>query len=151
MTAETALRALTLTRTFTTPRQLVWDAYTVPEQLAKWWGPHIMHAPLEMITIDLRVGGAFHLTMVSDLDGTRYPSEMTFRAIVPLERLVFAWETQGHGIAAGQISVTLTEVHGATLLVHDFVGHISDEMFPMMEQGTNEELDKLAAVLDSVA
>lgn len=140
-------RELTLTRTFDAPRQLVWDAYTVPEQLAKWWGPKIMHTPLETITVDLRPGDAFNLTMVSNVDGTRYPSEMTFREVVPIERLSYAWDTQGTGIAGGQVTITLTEQDGKTHLNQHFVGAISEAMFPLMEQGTNEQLDKLAALL----
>jgi uncharacterized protein YndB with AHSA1/START domain len=147
MTMATTTRELTLTRTFDAPRQLVWDAYTVPEQLAKWWGPSIMHTPLETITVELRPGGAFRLTMVSDVDGTTYPSEMTIREVVPIERLVYGWDTQGRGIAGGEVTVTLTERNGQTLLEQHFIGEISDDMFPMMQQGTNEQLDKLVALL----
>ena len=64
MTPDAPTRELTLTRTFAAPRQLVWDAYTVPEQLARWWGPSTMRTPLETITVDLRPGRAFRLTMV---------------------------------------------------------------------------------------
>lgn len=32
-----------------------WSAHTLPEQLAKWWGPSIMHTPLETITSDSRL------------------------------------------------------------------------------------------------
>jgi uncharacterized protein YndB with AHSA1/START domain len=147
MTTTEATRELTLSRTFDAPRRLVWDAYTVPEQLAKWWGPDIMSAPLETITVDLRPGGAFKLTMVSSIDGTRYPSEMIFREVVPIERLSYGWDTQGSGIAGGQVTVTLTEQDGKTHLTHHFVGAISEEMFPLMERGTNEQLDGLAALL----
>jgi uncharacterized protein YndB with AHSA1/START domain len=144
-------RELTLTRTFAAPRQLVWDAYTVPEQLAKWWGPSIMHTPLDSITVDLRPGGAFRLTMVSDHDGTEYPSEMTFRQVVPIELLVYGWEYQTRGVDAGEITVTLSEQDGKTLLVQRFVGAISDDMFPLMDQGTNEQLDKLVELLSRSA
>jgi len=101
MTTDTN-RELTLTRTFDAPRQLVWDAYTVPEQLAKWWGPSSMHTPLETITVDLRPGGALNLTMVSNIDGTKYPSVMVVREVVPIERLAYGWDTQGTGIAGGR-------------------------------------------------
>jgi uncharacterized protein YndB with AHSA1/START domain len=140
-------RELTLTRTFDAPRQLVWDAYTVPEQLAQWWGPNIFRTPLETITVDLRPGGDFKLTMVSSVDGTRYPSEMEFREVVPIERLVYGWETQTHGVDAGEVTVTLTEEGGRTHLEQRYVGEITDEMFPLMEQGTNEQLDKLALLV----
>jgi len=26
-------------RTYAAPRQLVWDAWTDPDQIAQWWGP----------------------------------------------------------------------------------------------------------------
>lgn len=48
---------------------------------------------------------------------------------------------------AGAVTVTLSERDGKTLLVQRFVGTISQEMFPLMEQETNEQLDKLAALL----
>lgn len=137
---------LTLTRTFDAPKQLVWDAYTRPEQLARWWGPRGFHSPEEMITVDLRVGGSFDITMV-DPDGNEYPSEMTFREIEPIDRLVFGWDDQ-RMIPAGMVTVTLTEHDGVTDLVQHYVGGADDELFPMMEQGTNEQLDKLAALLE---
>lgn len=145
MTPDTTRRELTLTRTFEAPRQLVWDALTIPEQLAEWYGPNIMHTPLETITIDLRPGGAFHLTMVSDHDGTRYPSEMVFREVVPIERLAYGWASQAPGVDAGTITITLTDQGPQTLLVQRFEGEISEQMYPLMEQGTNEQLDKLVA------
>jgi len=43
--------------------------------------------------------------------------------------------------------VTFSEENGQTLLVQRFVGDISEDMLPMMEQGTNEQLDKLGPLL----
>ena len=140
-------RELTLTRTFDAPQQLVWDAYTVPEQLAQWWGPQGMHTPAEKITVELREGGAFNLTMV-DGEGNEYPSEMTVRALRPIDELVFGWGGQ-RGLGGGEITVTLSDDGGKTRLVQHFVGEITEEMFPMMEQGTNEQLDKLLTLLSS--
>lgn len=74
---------------------------------------------------------------------------MTFREVVPIERLAYGWDAQGRGIAGGEIVVTLREEDDRTLLVQRFVGDISEEMFPMMEQGTNEQRDKLVALLAS--
>jgi uncharacterized protein YndB with AHSA1/START domain len=143
----TAQRELTLTRTFDAPRQRVWDAYTIPEQLAQWWGPEIFETPLDTITVDLRPGGEFRLTMVNKLDGSRYPSEMFFKEVLPPERLVYGWEMQTTGVAAGEVTITFTEENGRTRLTQHYVGEISDQMFPLMEQGTNEQLDKLVALL----
>jgi uncharacterized protein YndB with AHSA1/START domain len=30
---------LEFVRTYAAPRQLVWDAWTDPNQIAQWWGP----------------------------------------------------------------------------------------------------------------
>jgi uncharacterized protein YndB with AHSA1/START domain len=51
-------REVVVTRTFDAPRSLVFDAYTRPELLKRWY-----NAPgrsLVVCEIDLRVGGAYH-------------------------------------------------------------------------------------------
>jgi uncharacterized protein YndB with AHSA1/START domain len=106
-----------------------------------------MHTPRESITVDPRPGGVFRLTMVSDIDGSEYPSDVTSRQVVPIELLVYGWEAQGRGIGGGEVTVTFSEENGQTLLVQRFVGDISKDMLPMMEQGTNEQLDKLGSLL----
>jgi hypothetical protein len=65
--------------------------------------------------------------------------------------LAYGWDAQGRGIGGGEATVTLTEENGQTLLVQHFRGDISDDMLPMMEQGTDEQLDKLGALLASAA
>ena len=142
----TEQRELTLTRTFDAPKQLVWDAYTEPAQLAKWWGPEHFHSPEDKIKVDLQVGGDYSITMV-DPEGNEYPSEMTFQEIDPIDRLVFGWDDQ-RMIPGGTITVTLTEEAGKTKLVQHYIGGADENLFPMMEQGTNEQLDKLVALLE---
>jgi uncharacterized protein YndB with AHSA1/START domain len=147
VTEETTYRELTLTRTFDASLHQVWDAYTVPEELAKWWGPVIMHTPLDSITIDLRVGGAYNLTMVSDIDGTAYPSAMTILEVRPPELLRLGWDALAPGVGAAEITVQFSEVVGQTVVRHTFAGAISGPMYPMMNQGTDEQLDKLVLLL----
>ena len=52
---------VTLERTFSAPRELVFDAMTKPEHLARWWGPHQFDAPL--CESDPRPGGAIRIDM----------------------------------------------------------------------------------------
>jgi uncharacterized protein YndB with AHSA1/START domain len=59
-----------ITRIFDAPREQVFRAWTDPDEVAVWYGPEHMHTPRERITIDLRVGGRYELTMVQrDGDG----------------------------------------------------------------------------------
>ena len=52
---------VTIERTFSAPRELVFDAMTKPEHLARWWGPHQFDAPL--CESDPRPGGAIRIDM----------------------------------------------------------------------------------------
>jgi uncharacterized protein YndB with AHSA1/START domain len=53
-----------ITRIFDAPRELVFAAWTDPDQVAQWFGPEGFETPRESVEIDLRVGGRYELTMV---------------------------------------------------------------------------------------
>jgi uncharacterized protein YndB with AHSA1/START domain len=46
-----------ITRIFDAPRELVYRAFTDPDQLAQWFGPAGCSVPRDSIEIDARVGG----------------------------------------------------------------------------------------------
>ena len=60
---------LIIERVFDAPRELVWKAFTDPDQIAQWFGPVGYHVPRETVTIDLRVGGEMTFTMVPEEEG----------------------------------------------------------------------------------
>ncbi|MGI5227731.1 SRPBCC family protein [Actinoallomurus sp. CA-142502] len=68
---------LTFRRVHRASPELLFDCMTTPEHLAHFWGPAGTTTPVENIVIDLRPGGAFETTMVSDADGGTY----TMRAV----------------------------------------------------------------------
>ena len=88
MTAATH-RGFTLTRTLNAPRATVWRAWTEPADLVWFLNPDAP-TPVEPITVDLRVGGAFRVHMIID-DELDYMTGGIYREIVPIERLVFEW------------------------------------------------------------
>ncbi len=49
-----------MTRIFDAPRELVFDAFTKPEHLEQWFGPHGFRITAET---DPRQGGAFRIVM----------------------------------------------------------------------------------------
>jgi uncharacterized protein YndB with AHSA1/START domain len=143
-------REYTSTRVLDAPRELVWKAWTEPEQLARWWGPKGLRTPLETIELDLRPGGVFRLTMVSDETGAEFPTEMQFREVVEPERMVFAWEAQ-RGIGAGQVTVTFTDLAGRTEMTTQFVGYQTDEIERVSRAAWSTQLDKLVEHLAAKA
>ena len=70
---------LLITRTFDSPRELVWKAWTDPERVKRWWGPKGFTAPF--CKIDLRVGGVC-LNCMRSPDGKDYWSTGVYREIV---------------------------------------------------------------------
>lgn len=76
-------REFTLRRVFDAPRALLWQCWTDPAHLARWWGPHDFTARVEL---DLRPGGRQSVTMI-DKDGNQHPIQSTYLEIVPMERI----------------------------------------------------------------
>lgn len=71
-------REIVLTRILDAPRTLVFDAWTDPDQITKWFGPAGM--TIKTREIDLREGGVWRFDMVAP-DGARYDNRMTFLRI----------------------------------------------------------------------
>jgi uncharacterized protein YndB with AHSA1/START domain len=138
---------LTITRVFEVPRQLVWQAWTDPEQLSKWWGPGGISTPLDKIRMDLRPGGEASLVMVNDADGTEYPNNGTYLDIVEPERLV--WQDHGFtdGSGAGTVTITFTDLGSKTELTLHAVADFSDTIRAQAEIGWGTSFDKLAELL----
>jgi uncharacterized protein YndB with AHSA1/START domain len=56
---------LVVSRVFTAPRELVYRAFTDPDQLAAWWGPTGNSLPRNEIEFDVRPGGHQRWTEVN--------------------------------------------------------------------------------------
>ncbi len=63
-------------RVIDAPRDVVYAAWTDPDQIQMWFGPEGME--IESKEIDLNPGGAWRFDMVAS-DGTRYDNRMVFR------------------------------------------------------------------------
>jgi len=77
-------RMIVSTRVFAAPRRMVYEAFADPKQVVEWWGPHGFTTTIE--EMDLRAGGKWRMVMHGP-DGTNYPNEMMFTAVVPMERV----------------------------------------------------------------
>jgi uncharacterized protein YndB with AHSA1/START domain len=110
-------REFTITRVYEAPRELVWRAWTDPEHMAAWFGPRGITTPRSTITVDLRPGGAFEFTMVSDDEGTEYPSGGTFVEVQAPERLV--WRDRDIDLL---VTVTFSDLGDRTEMTCHVVG-----------------------------
>lgn len=152
MSHDSAPQELVITRLFNAPRVLVFRAWTDPNHLAQWWGPHGFTNPV--CEVDLRPGGTIRIDM-ADPSGMVYPMIGVFREIVEPERLVFTsgafMDDNGVPQLEALNTVTLVEVGNQTeLTLHTVVlraGPMTLEALAGMEAGWTQSLEKLTDLL----
>jgi uncharacterized protein YndB with AHSA1/START domain len=83
--AEPGSRDIVLTRIIGAPRDRVYQAWTQPEHVTRWWDP--AGKPLAVCEIDLRPGGAFQF--VNDRPGKRESFAGIYAELSPPQRIVF--------------------------------------------------------------
>jgi uncharacterized protein YndB with AHSA1/START domain len=144
-------REIIITRLFDAPPEVVFDAWTHPEQLARWWGPEGFTNPV--CELDARINGTWRIVMRAP-DGAEYPCRGVYREIVASKRLVFtniAVDSEGTPVLDGLTTVTFEEEDGKTKLtlrtraVALVPGAV--EKLAGMDIGWSMSLDRLAAEL----
>ena len=105
--SEPAGAELRFTRVFDAPRELVFTCMIDPDHLTHFWGPTGVSAPRETIIVDARPGGVFETVMVSDADGTEYPTHAIYDEVRAPERLV--WTDPGTGMRVTSEFVELAD------------------------------------------
>jgi uncharacterized protein YndB with AHSA1/START domain len=143
-------RGVMMTRVFDAPRELVWEAFSKPELLKRWFGPRGYTLPV--CEVDHRVGGKFRF-VIEKPDGTQVGMSGTYREISAPERSVHSESFDGF---PGESIVTsvLTEVDGKTTMtatVEYPTPEVCAMVAPMMEPGAAESYDKLAELLVGLA
>lgn len=113
MAARSKSNVLAITRVYDAPLQSVWEAWTVPEEVAQWWGPRGF--TLTTHSHDLRTGGHWHYTMHGP-DGTDYENTTQYLEVVQVQRMVY--DHGGHRDRPPLFRVTalFTERDGRTRL-----------------------------------
>jgi uncharacterized protein YndB with AHSA1/START domain len=79
---------LVIERLFDAPRDVVYQAFIDPDQLAQWFGPVGFTCPRDSIKVDARPGGRRLMTMVKDGEQAGSPIETVFDELVENELIV---------------------------------------------------------------
>ena len=101
------------TRKFDAPLQLVFDVFTKPEHVSKWFAP--FSSEVTVCSIELRVGGSYHIVFVTE-DGIECSFRGTYLEVEPPIRTVATWLFEGWPDADAVESVDLHEADGVTTL-----------------------------------
>lgn len=147
-------REIVITRTFNAPPRIVFDAWTRPELVKRWWAPKSHCVQVVGCDADVRVGGAYRYVLrLESGDEIAFSGEYT--VVDPHSRLAYTqvFEPMAHA-GAVSVSITLEDLGGRTHLV-------SRETYPSaeareaalsagMEHGMRETMDQLDELVASL-
>ena len=111
---ERTERELVTTRTFNGPARLVFEAWTKPELLKRWWAPKSFGVSLLSCEADVRTGGTYRFVF-GHADSKPMAFFGRYLEVTPPSHLVWTNEEGGEGGAV--TTVTFEEKGGKTLLV----------------------------------
>src|SRR3569833_3120663 len=142
-------RELVITRSFNAPARIVFEAWTTPDLLKRWWVPRSAGMTMVSCEADVRVGGSYRFVFAPP----DFPAPMAFfgryTEVTPPSRLDWTNEESGESASS---TLTCEERGGTTLLTLHEV-YPSQEAFEEALQAGNGDpeqcgqLDELLAVL----
>jgi uncharacterized protein YndB with AHSA1/START domain len=140
---------LRITRVFEAPRAAVWREWTEPERFADWFGTRATLVPPDSVSMDVRPGGAWRLTMAAN---DRHPEIRwagEYREVVEPERLVFTVTDRPDGNEFELVTVELTDLgDGRTRMEFQQTGgHLTPQGYEEAGQGWGSFFDDSAAAL----
>jgi uncharacterized protein YndB with AHSA1/START domain len=137
-----------ITREFDAPIDVVFRAWTVPSEIAAWYGPAGFDTPEDTIRVDLRVGGRYELTMIARDSGRELPAGYE---IVQLEepRLLVLRSDPMPEYGMPEPVTTRVELHdlGGGRTRMELVDGPYPEGFDQAEMGWASSFDKLDVTL----
>jgi uncharacterized protein YndB with AHSA1/START domain len=142
-------RELVITRTFNAPARIVFEAWTTPELLKRWWVPKSFGMSLLSCEADVRVGGRYRFE-IGDGASKLMAFFGKYTEVVPHSRLVWTNEESDDGAVT---TLTFEEQGGKTLLVmHELYPskEALDVAVAGMEGGMSESFAQLDELLVTV-
>lgn len=141
-------RELVVTRKFNAPARRVFDAWTKPEHLMRWWTPKSFGISFLSCEIDARTGGSYRF----QFSHPAMENPMTFFGkyieVTPNARLVWSNEESGDGGAV--TTVTFEERDGATLVTMRDVYPSKEALDAAIASGSTSGFSEAFGQLDDV-
>lgn len=100
-------REVLITRVFDAPRELVWEVWTKPEHVRKWYGLRVL--TMTECTGDLRVGGRYR-HVLQDPTGNEFAFSGEYLEVTAPEQLVSTWGWEAMPVEPAVVTVTFREL-----------------------------------------
>ena len=146
-------RELVVTRTINGPARIVFEAWTQPELLKRWWVPKSIGITLLSCELDIRVGGGYRLVFAGNPEPIAFFG--TYLEVTPHSRLSWSNDESPDGAVT---TVTFEESGGKTrVVVHDLYPSKESLDAAIASESTGgfpeqfEQLDELLVTLGASA
>src|SRR3954466_1283556 len=112
-------RELVTTRTFNGPARIVFDAWTRPELLKRWWAPKSFGISFISCEADVRTGGTYRFVFGHPASGEPMAFFGKYIEVTPPSRIV--WTNEEGGEQGGAVTTVTFEQRAAETVVvmHD--------------------------------
>lgn len=137
---------ITMTRVFDAPIEVVWKEWIEPEAFADWFGSPTGEVPLDTVSMDVRPGGAWRMTMFNGANRRRIEWRGTYLEVDPPTRLVFNITDQPDGGFLDVVTVTLRDLgDGRTeMRVEQRGGGLTPDQYLRAGSGWSKFFDRIA-------
>ena len=152
-------REIVIARTFNAPARIVFEAWTRPELVRRWWAPRSLGVSVIGCDAAVRVGGHYRYVLRVDT-GNEFAFSGNYTEVTPYSRLVHTqiFEPTASGAKSGDgeliITVTFDEHDGKTHLVSHSLcpsKEVRDTIVASgMEHGMRETWDQLEELVASL-
>jgi uncharacterized protein YndB with AHSA1/START domain len=134
---------ITINRTFDAPRERLWREWTEPEAFADWYGGTHGEVPVESVSMDVRPGGSWRLTMHAA--GREIQWEGEYVEVEEPERLAFTVTDTPGNPERDLCTVVLTELDGdrTEMVFTQSGGHMPPEGYERAKQGWGTFFDRM--------
>ncbi len=144
-------REVVITRTFNGPARLVFEAWTKPELMMKWWTPASFGITFISCEMDARTGGTYMFVMGHPSFDQPMAFHGRYLEVDPPKKIV--WTNEEGGEAGSVTTVTFEEKDGKTYLtlsdIHPTKDALDQELASGAISGYPEQFNQLDLVLAS--
>ncbi len=148
--AEPGSHSMTMIRTFSAPKALVFRAYTDPEAIPRWWGPEGLETVVDRM--DARDGGSWRFVQ-RDQAGAEFAFHGVYHSVT-MDQIVHTFEWEGMPGHVFMETVYLEEQDGKTTLRDLSVFQSVEDRDGMLQtgaaDGADQSMNRLEAYLKRV-
>ena len=149
-------KTVAITKEFAAELALVWDAYTIPELLDRWWAPKPFMS--RTVVMDFKVGGRRFYAMVSP-DGDERWSIQKYTSISPKTNFkffnAFADADETPELPGSDWDLTFSEQEGTTKVSISIYNESLERLERMVKlgfvEGTRAQLSNLEGLLATLS